>query len=791
MSGENYDFTPWDSEDDIAKFFNDDIEKMPFLPALMGAGRAVLGAGKNLVSAGAKKLGLGGAKVGVKGAGAAAETATGAAKTAATSASEAVTSVAPKPTRLPKASDGTESVPLPKTPEAPEAPAASEPPVPEVDAAPEAAAKKNNKQMGMQMGMMAMQGGAQKKQAQDQRAADMARRGATVSTGEPMRIAYQLLKDAEDDDARAYWRSVDKVNRHIKQRPFPTNLDAYMDWFGQLHGLKDEEGWDEIENDSLPPELKRPSTYGNVDWGAVTPFPDTVVPDMKEGRITDYDKYLLSRGQEGREQGNFDEVWQEAEKSEPMDIAYQLLKKNDIPYSSNEHPVRLTSTQNPPQEGLETSCTLCGKPNAILSARWANPIRSQDYTHHMCRDCVEQYDMQSLVHEPDVKLAGSPMDIAYQLLKEEPIHLRNSAELAELARQGDEEAYDEMMRRLEDYHYANEITGETSMENNLDTYGMETGINPYKRPLGYNPPNRHGNPVVIHQRPQTPIHPDKELHGWQYKNASEPMDIAYQLLKDEVDVSGQHAARNDPRFWDVMSHYGKQNLDLVDKPFLPYDKSLGEMSPQVDELLENYGYSPYYFGGKYPNPDLGKKNYESGHLAIFDPGVEAASFGDEQFTGNWRKVHELGHALGLEDLNAEWGEGRRLGKLGTRTPREMLRAVDWETRAMKNQKKLMEEIGLPFKESEYNRDWNTTIGDAGFRAITGKFTSPDKEGFEPHTERVPEDIAMRKVRERAAELGLDMDETLRDKRGGSRKVASEPMDIAYQLLKTWVGVSNG
>jgi hypothetical protein len=42
---------------------------------------------------------------------------------------------------------------------------------------------------------------------------------------------------------------------------------------------------------------------------------------------------------------------------------------------------------------------------------------------------------------------------------------------------------------------------------------------------------------------------------------------------------------------------------------------------------------------------------------------------------------------------------------------------------------------------------------------------------------------MRKVRERADELGLDMDETLRDKRGGARKIASEPMDLAWRLLK--------
>ena len=266
----------------------------------------------------------------------------------------------------------------------------------------------------------------------------------------------------------------------------------------------------------------------------------------------------------------------------------------------------------------------------------------------------------------------------------------------------------------------------------------------------------------------------------------EPMEIAWQLLKDsKVDVSGQHAAKNDPRFWEIMSHYGTQDESKVGEPFLPYSRELAEMTPQVDELLAHYGYEPYYFGGQYGNySDLGKRNYTTGHLAIFDPHTEAASFGDAQFTDNWRKLHELGHAHGLEDLNHKWGEGRRLGNVGVRTPREMLRAVDWETMALMNQNKLMNEIGLPMTPQEYNRDWNTTVGDAGFRAVTGQFTSPTEEGFVPHDERISPSHAMNAVTRRAEELGLDMDETLRDKRAGARKVASEPMDIAYQLLKT-------
>tara|TARA_Y100001937_G_scaffold43582_1_gene61522 strand:- start:24921 stop:27737 length:2817 start_codon:yes stop_codon:yes gene_type:complete len=554
MPSENYDFVPWDSEDDIEKF----LQLAP-LAAKLGAskvGQAVASQGvKGALKTGAKnlraKVGTGlknlKAKVGVKGGGAvteaagAAEGATSAAKTAAKGASEAVESVAPKP-KLGEKMPSAEVT----TPEPPAAEPAAEMPEPEEPSG-SAGKKTDYKKIGMQLAQQSQANAAQKKQAQEQRAMDMARRGASVQTGEPMEIAFQLLKEMAAHDA--------------------------------------------------------------------------------------------------------------------------------------DHPVELRSVGSSPY--INEACTLCPNPNALISLRYTNPTFTKDYTHHLCYNCAEQYDVHDMIHpaalspsDYDIKLAGNPMEIAYQLLKD-----------------------------------------------------------------------------------------------------------------SKVDVSGQHAAKNDPRFWEIMQHYGTQDTSKVGEPFLPYSRELADMTAQVDELLAHYGYEPYYFGGQYGNySDLKNRNYTTGHLAIFDPHTEAASFGDAQFTDNWRKLHELGHAQGLEDLNHKWGEGRRLGKVGIRTPREMLRAVDWETMALMNQRKLMDEIGLPMTPQEYNRDWNTTVGDAGFRAITGQFTSPTEEGFVPYDERISPSYAMDAITRRAEELDIGMDEHLRDKkrlrrRGGARKVASEPMDIPYQLLK--------
>jgi len=298
-------------------------------------------------------------------------------------------------------------------------------------------------------------------------------------------------------------------------------------------GVHSEDLARDIMDAGIPPILAE----SNVDIEGKThhlPFRIDEPIDVKEAHdsFAQYDMGNLNRPTpQGLEQFTLDSI----RAGEPMDIVMQLLKE-EIPYSSRDYPPQAisVSTGSPlvtPKNAGETP-EVCNMPGCesglppVVYRRMANPIRSIDNHEFMCEQCAYKNDMQSLLYHKMLKGEITLADFAMRLLKEEPLQLRNSAELAELARQGDIEAYNEMMERTGDYYLANEITGEPDMEANLETYGAETGKNPFKNlPIG------RTNQIQIHQPPVTPIHADKKLHNWQYKNASEPMNIAMQLLK--------------------------------------------------------------------------------------------------------------------------------------------------------------------------------------------------------------------------------------------------------------------
>ena len=97
--------------------------------------------------------------------------------------------------------------------------------------------------------------------------------------------------------------------------------------------------------------------------------------------------------------------------------------------STPDHPVENLSIGSPANAGAkECTITDCatGEP-PVLSTRWATPTYSQDYTHHMCYQCADDYDLghhvrdelkPAVSEDPDVKLVGVSMVISDLLRKD-------------------------------------------------------------------------------------------------------------------------------------------------------------------------------------------------------------------------------------------------------------------------------------------------------------------------------------------------------------------------------------
>ena len=197
------------------------------------------------------------------------------------------------------------------------------------------------------------------------------------------------------------------------------------------------------------------------------------------------------------------------------------------------------------------------------------------------------------------------------------------------------------------------------------------------------------------------------------------------------------------------------NVQPGSKPDLLHYNYHGKL-PEISKLVQDHGYKTYYAGGKYGKPDLANKNYNTGHLMVYDPSPSSGGdFGHENYTNGWRQIHELAHALTLPEVNKIYGEGRRMGKLGVhRNMNEALRAVHWEWLAAHKQRELSKMIGVPVKDEDFHKELNTVMHDAAHRAVTGKFTEPSGEGFTPHSHKVPLHTALQMVRDAGNQMGL-------------------------------------
>lgn len=188
---------------------------------------------------------------------------------------------------------------------------------------------------------------------------------------------------------------------------------------------------------------------------------------------------------------------------------------------------------------------------------------------------------------------------------------------------------------------------------------------------------------------------------------------------------------------------------------------------KINHLLNQHGFQVYIAGGKHGKPDLASRNYNTGHLMIYDPTPSSGGdFGDEAYTRTWRTVHELSHGLTYGQLNSKYGEGRRIGKLGThRTPREAKRAVEWEWLAAHKQREITEHLtGQKVPDELFHRELNTVMHDAVHRAVTGQFTEPSDEGFVPHSHKVPLEVALGMIDNEARSMGLAHDDAILPKK---------------------------
>ena len=186
----------------------------------------------------------------------------------------------------------------------------------------------------------------------------------------------------------------------------------------------------------------------------------------------------------------------------------------------------------------------------------------------------------------------------------------------------------------------------------------------------------------------------------------------------------------------------------------------------IDALAAKHGYTFNFMGGKHGKPDLANKNFNTRHINIWDPSEgSGGDFGEEAYTRSWRKAHELAHALTYADVNAKFGEGRRIGKLGYhRTPHEAKRAIAWEDAAVHKQREIAANLGHHISDEDFHKERNNVIADATHRAIYGQFLEPSAEGFHPHAHHVPLKTAFDMVDKHAAAMGIGPHETLKTKK---------------------------
>jgi len=190
-----------------------------------------------------------------------------------------------------------------------------------------------------------------------------------------------------------------------------------------------------------------------------------------------------------------------------------------------------------------------------------------------------------------------------------------------------------------------------------------------------------------------------------------------------------------------------------------YDLTEAINNPEViEQLAERFGYTVEVFSFEEENfriPRLGKQNYESGTVWIYDPAAAHGSFKDETYTRAWRVSHEMAHGITERIMQERYGDSRRYGRLGQTmmgergappkrveveleplTLMQAQRAVEWEDVAFRVQRALLDHMGIAIPDATFNQEANVNLADAVFRTVTGDFADAGEFGFRPSVIKV-------------------------------------------------------
>ncbi len=140
------------------------------------------------------------------------------------------------------------------------------------------------------------------------------------------------------------------------------------------------------------------------------------------------------------------------------------------------------------------------------------------------------------------------------------------------------------------------------------------------------------------------------------------------------------------------------------------------------------------------NPPDFRRSYNERHVWIYDPAQShgAFRFPDwtvEQaihYTRAWRVTHEHGHGRTHPTIERRFGPGKRKGRYGVElSANDAARALAWEDAAFREQRYILERLAVKVSDEDFAREWRINMADAVHRVLTGDFSDPGPDGFEP------------------------------------------------------------